>query len=285
MQEISTSLAKQPQSTKPAFDTRLNTWFILDQIRGKKTLPTFYQGSNSGLIASIEYLLMGTEHAHLLEASPLLIKLNHTQLSEMLYNKIQQERSGIFVQSKNDHILPHLQYLFTMQSETEGKIYARYYDPIFWTALQLSLIEQQKTIWGNIEKVFTITPDSREDKLNYFTWTNPNLDRENQNQSYLDKPIQLTPEFYELSEDVRLLYFINEAAYFESLTIPEEQLSKALLNLKILIKSGIQRGDHLQKLLKNCITYTDFSVRPEVQQILRADIATFEKAKQLVALV
>ena len=148
MQENIASLINHPITIKPSFDTSLTTWFLLDKVRGKQTLNALYQQTDSGIIAQINYLLAQTPHESLLEVSPLLIKLSHTKLNDNFYQQLHQERSGLFIQS-NDNILPHLQYLFTMQSEIQGQVYVRYFDPIYWSSLQVGLSEkQQPQLWG-----------------------------------------------------------------------------------------------------------------------------------------
>lgn len=280
MQKIIDDLRSQPQTTLPLFEPHLSTWFLLDRIRGKKTLTGFYQDSNADVIASIDCLLQNTEHDHLLEVSPLLIKLNHTHLSKTLYQHIQEERSGIFIQSKNEHISAHLQYLFIMQSDIEGDVYTRYYDPILWSVLQLSLTDQLESIWGILDKVYTLTPDSHSDKLNYYTWTHPNSNKITTGNS--NNPIQLASQFYETNEIVQLLYFTYEAAYLESIEITDNQLLHTLLNLQELGKYGLQ--SNLQKLLKQCVAIPCFSTNPTVQKILQSNMDEFEKTQQLVEL-
>lgn len=280
MQESIERLNTQPRAEKPLFDNNLNTWFLLDKVRGEKTLPAFYQGSNAGLIASIDYLLLGTEHAQLIEASPLLIKLNHTQLSDSLYKHIQQERSGIFIQASDENILPHLQYLFSMQSESDGAVYARYYDPIFWTALQLSLADQQQNIWGNLKKVYTLAPESRIDQLSFIKWDAPTQEI-NTIYTCPTTPIKLDHSFDEISLDIQLLGLLYQIKHQESLAITQQQTRDLLINLKIFHTFNISRTDHLTRLVKLCINQPHYSLQPEVQHILKQDIASYEKVQQL----
>lgn len=281
MQESIERLNAQPRAEKPAFDTPLNTWFLLDKVRGEKTLPAFYQGGNSGLIASIDYLLLGTEHAQLIEASPLLIKLNHTQLSDSLYKYIQQERSGIFIQAKDDNILTHLQYLFSMQSESDGAVYARYYDPIFWTALQLSLADQQQNIWGNLQKVHTLAPESSEQQSSYINWSTPEVN----NQNIYIKPehlIKLDNAFEVVGEMLRLLtHVIYPASAQQIQKLTKEQLHNALTNLREFNKAGIEQVDYLQRLLPWSINQPSIIQKTEIAQLLNADLLDYEKIDQI----
>lgn len=284
MQESINRLIAQPTSIKPQFEMGLNTWFLLDKVRGKNTLMAFYQGGNLGLIASIDFLVMGTDHADLIEASPLLIKLNHTQLTDSLYQLIHQERSGIFIQAKEDNILAHLQYLFIMQSKEQGQVYARYYDSIFWAALQLSLADQQLTIWGNLRKVYTLAPASQETPLNFYNWTTPETDLGNR-PTLPTKPIYLNPDFVETSETVQLYYLLTNACCQQQLTIPQDRLSSTLLNFRTIVKTGINQVHLLQKLAKLCIEQPNLALIPEVQQILQqADLPDYDKVEQLVSL-
>ncbi|MFD1260635.1 DUF4123 domain-containing protein [Entomomonas asaccharolytica] len=284
MQESINRLIAQSKSAKPQFEANLNTWFLLDKVRGEKTLPAFYQGGNSGLIASIEYLVMGTDHADLLEASPLLIKLNHTQLTDSLYQHIQQERSGLFIQAKDDNILPHLQYLFIMQSKEQGQVYARYYDSIFWTTLQLSLADQQSAIWGNLQKVYTLAPDSNDTQLNFFNWTTPTPDI-NKSSTPPIEPVYLNADFVEANEIVQLYCLLSKACCQQQLTIPQDRLSNALLNFRTIVKTGINQVHLLEKLAKLCIEQTNIALIAEVQQILQqADLPDYDKVEQLVDL-
>lgn len=281
MQESIERLNAQPRTEKPTFDNNLNTWFLLDKVRGEKTLPAFYQGGNSGLIASIDYLLLGTEHAELLEVSPLLIKFNHTQLSESLYKSILEERSGLFIQAKDDNILPHLQYLFSMQSDTEGAVYARYYDPIFWTALQLSLADQQKNIWGNLQKVHTLTPSSTTQQ-SYTVWFTPIQNTQNI-YTKPEQPIRLTHEFSEVSENIQRYFMLCSACYNLQIKLPSERVSNALLNLKNIINAGIDQIHLLENLIAICIEQDNIIQEPAVQKILQAELLNYDKVEQLVS--
>lgn len=281
MQEFYERLRKQPSVDRVENDTGLNTWFLLDKIRGEKTLPSFYKGSHQGLIASIESLLLGTEHTPLFDVSPLLIKLNHTNLSQSLHQIIQEERSGLFIQSHTEQILPHLQYLFTMQSEQQGKVYVRYYDPICWTSLMLSLSNQQNRLWGDLEKVYAVLPAKQQQNAHYMVWSKP----QEITSTPTSAPIILTHEFTEINKDVHLLYFFQQQIYQLNPNITDNQLSRVLINLKVLNDKGIERVDYLQRLIKPCLEQDDFAMKPEVQSILNQDILAYKKVNALEQLV
>lgn len=283
MQEIIERLNKQHQAPTPQFNTELNTWFLLDKVRGEKTLASLYQETDGGLVTHIDSLVIGTEYTYLHQESPLLIKLSRTQLSETIYKNIQQERSGIFIQSKDADILPHLQYLFTMQAPDYPKVFARYYDAVFWTALQLSLPEQQQSIWGNLQNVYTLAPNSQLEQLNFIEWNTPV-----QNKEYTykrpEQPIRLTTEFDEVSGDMRLLYFIYQSLIGKPIELTENQQLSTLLNLKILIKNQIYREDHLKQLLPYCIEQKNFALRDDIQELLKSTLATYEKIAEIKAI-
>lgn len=283
MQEIIERLNNQPQATSPAFEAGLNTWLLLDKVRGGKTLASLYQNTDGGLITHIDCLVMGTEYAYLHEESPLLIKLSRTVLSETIYQNIQAERSGIFIQTKDDNILPHLQYLFTMQTADYPKVFARYYDPIFWTALQLSLPEQQQAVWGNLQKVYAQAPNSHQEKLNFMEWSAPAQNKECV-YSLPEQPIRLSAEFNEISSDIRLLYFIYQSVTDKPAELTADQQLSTLLNLKILINYQISRDDHLQQLLPYCIEQKNFALREDIQELLKSTLATYEKIAEIKAI-
>lgn len=269
-------LSEQPQATMPQFEPHLHTWFLLDRVRGEKTLTSFYQGNTP--IEKIDYLLLGTEHENLIDVSPLLIKLSHTNLPSSVYKHIETERSGIFFQAEDSNILEHLQYLFIMNSEQQGKIYARYYDPFFWISLQLSQASQSHLIWGNITKAYSPMLNSN-GQFCYFCWSTPMKDKNTVINK--TKPIFLTKEFYEISDQVKLLNLLYKISYEENISVSDECIPTTLTNLQQLTKAEITRPDLLKKLIPFCIKQNDFSVQPEVQAVLLTEHAPYEKVEQL----
>lgn len=282
MQENIASLINHPITIKPSFDTSLTTWFLLDKVRGKQTLNALYQQTDSGIIAQINYLLAQTPHESLLEVSPLLIKLSHTKLNDNFYQQLHQERSGLFIQS-NDNILPHLQYLFTMQSEIQGQVYVRYFDPIYWSSLQVGLSEkQQPQLWGNMLKVHTLAPASTPEYLAFNEWTRP----VNLSATLYQTPetlIQLNEQFYALSDDIKLFYLVlGPILDKKKNTLSGEQLNCLLLNVKSLNAQGIERIDYLQRLFNACVSYNNLTSEPSIAPILANNsLYEYEKVRQI----
>ncbi len=279
MQKMIEQLQCQVKTTLPAFDPLLSTWFLLDRVRGKKTLNQFYQNSNMDVIAYIQPLLQNTVHSYLIEASPLLIKVNPTQLSEEIYQCIQDERSGLFIQSQCDDILSHLNHLFIMQSETQGKVYTRFYDPICWAALQLSCVDQMDVIWGPLDKVYTPSAQSHIDKLSYYNWSRSTTYNES---DHTLNAILLGAPFDNANQTVQLMYFAYEAARLQSIHIDDSQVMHTLLNLKQMVKHGLQNS--LYKMIKPCVEIPCFTQDERVQQLLLSDMVEFKKRDQLIEL-
>lgn len=275
---LSLDLRQRPQSATPLFEPRLRNWFLLDRTRGEQTLQAFYQSDD--VIGGISALLSGTVHMNLIDESPLLISLAHTDLPAPIYEAIRQERSGIFFQSDGDDILAHLQYLFMMDSEPQGRVYARYYDPYFWISLQLTCKEQRRFIWGTIRNAFTLM-HNRFGEFTYIAWHAPNADGPSVVSVDLSKPIFLPQAFYDLGVRVKLLDLLYAFCGKNSITLSNERAETTLIHLERISQSGVARFDLLTRLIPFCIEFGDFTYRSDVENILQSDRAAFEKVYDL----
>ena len=282
MQENITRLIHQSTTKKPLFDLSLDTWFLLDKVRGKKTLHALFEQTESAVIVQIYPLLAQTKHDYLLDVSPLLIKLAHTELSDDFYKQLQRERSGIFIQS-DQQILPHLQYLFTMQSELHGQTYVRYYDPIYWIALHLGLPESEKVkLWGNMLAVHTLAATSTKQQMAFNQWKSP----EQLFPILYQVPatqIELSAQFHTFAGDIKKLYLVIAPLLAEyEMDLGALQLELLFFNINGFCDKGIDRIDYLQRLFDASMTYENLVANPDIKAILDdASLYQYEKIEQI----
>ncbi|UST87908.1 MULTISPECIES: DUF4123 domain-containing protein [Pseudomonas] len=261
----------------PRVQSGTTLWLLADRVRSPEILQEIYKQSD----IEVSSLLAGSPHGHLGNASPILVKLKEGLLPDNVRLKLQSDRCGILL-AADLPIREHLQYLFTKTCRPHGLVYSRYYDPINWSCLHRSLNDTFKSmLYGPIKHVWTLLPSSTTNEFKWGRWDNPKIQA---SPLVPDSPLDIPDIFFEMSETLHWHYWIYEQAFDQNLDATDQDLSKAIKQLDELVKSGINQGAHLQSLLPQIFNNPEFTLMPEVKEILDRKIKTHEKISLLESL-
>lgn len=261
----------------PRAQAGMSLWLLADRVRSPEILQELYKDNN----IEVSSLLAGSPHGHLGDASPILVNLKQGLLPDNVRQKLQVDRCGILLAAESP-VRKHLQYLFTKNCRQHGLVYSRYYDPINWSCLHHSLNDNFKSrLYGPIKHVWTLLPNSNINEFKWGRWDNPNT---NTTSTTPDLPLEIPDVFFDMSETLRWQYWIYHQAFEQNIDARDLDLSKAIYQLNVLVKSGIDQGAHLQSLVPQILNDPDFVLMPEAKEILCKDIKAYEKTAQLESL-
>lgn len=225
---------------------------------------------------SARRLLLGTAYADLLDISPLWVRmLAGSDAAHAAASLCADQQAGILILCAEPEpvAFAHAQQLLTMQTPN-GEVLARFYDPLFWSALAMTL-DSQVALFGPWQRVLVPTDSAAEST--WVTWERPLTATAEQP---LAQPLHLGQQTLDCHEQLRWRDWLwsQRAALTEALSPERERI--AIDNLRLLGAHGIQDGRHLQRLLP-ILGEASLADSPSVLETLRSDLPAHQKVQHV----
>lgn len=251
-------------------------YFIIDTVLQPDAARQLY-----GIGGAIEArrLFLGTVFESLAEYSPLWIKVEAgSDVADLARDLCVSERAGIVVgiATTEEAAFKHAQGLLQMRSAGAGDALARFYDPLFWSALALTASGSQRTaLFGPWRRVWTSAEPG--DEATWLTWENSVDSTATPTAAF---PLSVSSEALGTHEDLRWFYWLCEQREAMQHTLLPESLPLVIDNLRLLASYGIQNGRHLQRLLPQ-LDRVPLTQQEDSMAVLNSSLPSYQKVQRL----
>jgi hypothetical protein len=226
---------------------------ILDVTRVDELMVRVYQNAD---LPDYEYLYSQTASKHLLDVSPVLLRLDSGDYHSLL-NEAHEERAVILLTSGLSlaDLAQHLRK-FLLIHDGAGDSFLRFYDPACWLALE-SLQQTELMTGPAISEVivpFWLTTEQPE----WVCFQYPANVSKPILQSHTGYDLNTGPEFDERCLESRLLYWVGCHEALKGQDWLVEELLELFALVKILVQRGVTQLWQLDPILEVLVIHVDF---------------------------
>lgn len=251
-------------------------YFVIDTVLQPNAASQLY-----GVGGPIEArrLFLGTAFESLAEYSPLWIKVEAgSGVADLAGDLCVSERAGIALEiaTTEEVAFQHAQRLLRMRSASAGDSLARFYDPLFWSALALTASGSQRAaLFGPWRRVWT--PAEPGDESTWLTWEDSADSTAIPTSVY---PLAVGAEALGTHEDLLWYYWLCEQCEAMPHTLPPERLPLVIDNLRLLARHDIHDGRHLQRLLPQ-LDRAPLTQQEDIMTVLNSGLPSYQKVQRL----
>lgn len=251
-------------------------YFVIDTVLQPTAAAQLY-----GVGEPIEsrLLFLGTAFDSLAEYSPLWVKVAAgSEVARLAGALCFSEQAGIVLEASTteEAAFQHAQRLLLMRSATAGESLARFYDPLFWSALALTASGAQRAaLFGPWRQV--LTPAEPSDEERWLAWPNTDASAPTQAFAY---PLPVSAEALDQHEDLRWYYWLCGHREVAPQPLSGERLPLLIDNLRLLANHDIQDGRHLLRLLPR-LDRVPLGQQPNLMAVLNSDVPSYQKVQHL----